>query len=80
MLTVTTLELFPTEVRAISMSVCMSFGLLSGVALPWVDGLSSNMLILILLIYATATVSSIFITETYKEEDLKNLFEEIYPV
>jgi len=75
-----TLEQFPTEVRATSMSVCMSLGLLSGVALPWVKTLSSNIIILILLIYASASFASVFIRETDKEEDLKNIYEQIYPI
>jgi len=65
LLTVTTIELFPTEVRATSISICMSFGLLSGVALPWIDGLSTNMILMILLIYAAAAITSVFIRETY---------------
>ena len=79
LLTVATLEHFPTETRATSLSLCMSAGLLSGVALPWIDGLSTNMLLLILLIYGSASAASVFVRETEKEEGLRNTYEEIYP-
>jgi len=77
LLTVASLEHFPTETRATCLSLCMSAGLLSGVALPWInDGLSTNM---ILMIYASASAASVFVRETEKEEGLRNTYEEIYP-
>ena len=80
LLTAATIEHFPTETRGTSLSVCMSVGLLSGVALPWMEGLSTNMILMILFIYATASVASMFVRETKNEEELKNIYEEIYPV
>ena len=82
LLTVSSLEHFPTETRATSLSLCLSAGLLSGLALPWVDdGLSTNMLLLILLIYASASAASVFVRETPQEDvGLRNTYEEIYPV
>ena len=80
LLTVSSLEHFPTETRATSLSLCLSAGLLSGLALPWVD--DGNMLLLILLIYASASAASVFVRETPQKEDvgLRNTYEEIYPV
>ena len=79
LLTVSSLEHFPTETRATSLSLCLSAGLLSGLALPWVD--DGNMLLLILLIYASASAASVFVRETPQKEDvgLRNTYEEIYP-
>jgi Na+-transporting methylmalonyl-CoA/oxaloacetate decarboxylase gamma subunit len=58
--------------------VCISLGLVSGLALTWIEGLSTNMILLVLLIYASAAVGSVFIRETEKEQELKNIYEEIY--
>ena len=80
LLKVATLEHFPTETRGTCLSVCMSAGLLSGLALPWIEGLSTNMILMIILIYASASAASIFVRETDKEEGLRNIYEEIYHV
>jgi hypothetical protein len=39
-LQISTFEQFPTEVRAFSTGLCISFGLLSGVGLPFINSLS----------------------------------------
>ena len=62
------------------MSLCISVGLLSGVTLPWVDKLTSNIIIMVLLIYASASFASVFIRETNKEEELMNIYEQIHAV
>lgn len=78
-LTVATMEQFPTEVRGTSLSVCMCFGLLGGVSLPFFNELGTELIILLIIIYGTAAVSVFFLRETSKEEALKNMCFEIIP-
>ena len=67
-LTITTLEQFPTESRGLGYGLCLSFGMLGGIALPFVQGLSTDLLIILVLIYLTASIGVFFIRETKNEE------------
>lgn len=77
-LILTTYEQFPTEVRGTSSNLCFSFGLLAGVGLPFFEQLSSDLIVIILLIYGTAAIGALFLRETKQEEGLKNVYSEIY--
>lgn len=57
----------------------MSIGLLGGVGLPFFNQLSSELLILLLIIFGTASVSIIFLRETKHDFALKNLYTELFP-
>lgn len=76
-LTVITLEQFPTETRASSTAISMSVGLLGGVGLAFVDGLSNSLLIGLLLLFATAATGTFFIRETTNEPALMNHYSDI---
>lgn len=77
-LTVTSLEQFPTEVRAISVNICMCIGLLGGVGLPFFNELGTELIVLLIFIFACGAIGAFFLRETKKEEALKNLYGEIY--
>lgn len=79
MLTLTTLELFPTEHRGMALNVTMSLGFVSGLGLPFLQGLSTSLLVVVILIFLSASVSVYFLRETKGEECLRNLYDEIYP-
>ena len=76
-LTVITLEQFSTETRASSTALCMSIGLLGGVGLAFVDGLSTSMLIGLLMLFATGAIGAFFIRETTDEPGLINHYSDI---
>ena len=73
-LIVTTMEQFPTEVRASLLSLCMSVGLLGGVGLPFFNQLSNELGVIILLMFASAVIGVYFLRETKQEEALINLY------
>lgn len=77
LLTVSSLEQFPTEVRATSLNLCMCFGLLGGVSLPFFNELGTELLVLLVFIFAASTIGSFFLRETKNDEELKNLYSEI---
>ena len=76
-LTVTTFEQFPTESRGASMSICMSIGLLGGVGLPYFGQLGTELMIILLIMYAMSGIGAFFLRETKTEPALKNLYTEI---
>jgi Na+/proline symporter len=76
-LTVITLEQFPTETRASSTALCMSVGLLGGVGLAFVDGLSTSLLIGLVMLFATGAIGAFFIRETTGEPGLMNHYSDI---
>jgi hypothetical protein len=57
----------------------MCAGLLGGVGLPFFKELGTELLVLLILIFATASAGVFFIRETKKEEALKNMYPEIIP-
>ena len=73
-LIVTTMEQFPTEVRASLLSLCMSVGLLGGVGLPFFNQLGNELGVIILLMVASAVIGVYFLRETKQEEALINLY------
>jgi hypothetical protein len=77
MLTSVTLEQFPTEVRATSANLCMCIGLLGGVGLPFFNELGNELMILMLLLFASAAFGCFLLRETKQEEALKNMYSEI---
>lgn len=78
MLTVTTFELFPTETRGFSTSLCISVGyLISGMGFGNVSSLNTNLLILMFMIQLIAVIASLFIRETKTEEALINYYYEL---
>ncbi|CDW88626.1 organic cation transporter [Stylonychia lemnae] len=78
-LTLTTLEQFPTEIRAFGFGTCLSFGMIGGMGLPFINQLSTELLIMIVLIFLTASIGIFFIRETKNEEQLRNIYTEIFP-
>ena len=78
MLTATTFELFPTENRGFSSSLCISVGyLISGLGFGNVSSLNINLLILMLMMQLIAVIASLFIRETKIEEALLNHYHEL---
>ena len=78
-LTMTTLELFPTESRALSWYICFALGLMGGIGLPFFNSLSTVLLLFILIIFINSSIGSFFVRETKREQELRNLYSEIYP-
>jgi hypothetical protein len=77
LLTVSTLEQYPTEVRASSVSLTYSLGLIGGLGLPFFTEMSTELLVLIIFIYAFAAIGAFFLRETKKEEALINMYSDI---
>jgi hypothetical protein len=77
-LTLCSYEQFPTEVRSTSVNLCMSFGLLGGISLPFFGELNTELLVLMLIIFAGSTIGSFFLRETKKDEALPNMYSDIY--
>ena len=78
-LTIATLEIFPTESRAMSWYTCYALGLTSGLGLPFFTSLNTVLLLLILIIFINASIGLFFVRETKREQELRNLYTEIYP-
>jgi hypothetical protein len=79
-LSIHTLEVFPSESRAFAYTVTMSIGLLSGVGLPMVNEMNIALIIVIMLIFLTATVGLFFfVRETKLELTLRNFYSDIFP-
>eukprot|EP00347_Sterkiella_histriomuscorum_P024468 403331012 len=78
LLTLTTLETFPTEIRALAFNICFSLGMLGGISLPFINGLSTELLIVIIMIFVTSSIGLFFIRETKNEEQLRNIYTEIF--
>jgi len=66
-------------VRAFGYGTCLSFGMLGGMTLPFIKELNSELIILLVLIYLTASIGVFFIRETKTEEQLRNIYSEIFP-
>ena len=64
--------------RSLSTNICLSLGLLGGVALPFFNSLDNNLLVILLILLASSSISVFFLRETNNEEGLKNLYSEIY--
>jgi hypothetical protein len=67
-LIISTLEQFPTEIRAFGLNFCLSAGLAAGMGLPFIKELGTELIILIILIYLTASVGIFFLRETKHEQ------------
>lgn len=59
------------------MNLCMCAGLLGGVGLPFFNSLGTELLVVLILIFASASAGVFFLRETKKEEALKNMYTEI---
>lgn len=59
------------------MNLCMCAGLLGGVGLPFFHSLGTELLVVLILIFASASAGVFFLRETKKEEALKNMYTEI---
>ena len=53
--------------------------MLGGMTLPFIKELNSELIILLVLIYLTASIGVFFIRETKTEEQLRNIYSEIFP-
>ncbi len=78
-LTLTTLEQFSTENRGIGFGITLSCGMLGGVSLPFFETLSTDLLIIVMLVLITAALSVFFLRETKQELHLRNLYCNIFP-
>jgi hypothetical protein len=53
--------------------------MLGGVSIPFFNELTTELLILVILIFLSSAIGVFFIRETKKEEHLRNIYHEIYP-
>lgn len=79
LLTVTTLELYATEQRGMGFGFTVSLGMLGGVCLPFFNSLSTELLIIVILVFITGTISVFFVRETKQEEHLRHLSCDLFP-
>lgn len=77
-LSITTLEIFPTEFRATGFTLTISIGLIAGIGLPFFNELSIGLIILLLLICIAASISVFFLRETKHEKILKKFYTDIF--
>jgi hypothetical protein len=57
----------------------MSIGMISGIGLPFIKYLNNELLILIILVFGTASVVVFSLRETKNEYELRNLYSDIFP-
>lgn len=53
--------------------------MLGGLGFPFINELNTALLLIILLIFLTAAIGTFFLRETKFENELKNLYSDIFP-
>jgi len=72
------LEQYATEHRGMGSSLTVAVGSLGGVALPYFGGLSTTLLLIMILIFLTGAVGVFFLRETKFEEHLRYISDDLY--
>ena len=62
-----------------SFNLAITIGLAGGLGLPFITELGTALLVIIILIYASAFIGTFFLRETKNEHQLRNIYNEIYP-
>lgn len=74
----TTLEVYPTEIRAIGFGVTLSLGMILSLMLPIFDDLNRPFIAIVIVISLISGVSALYLRDTKFEKGLKYLTCDVY--